>query len=494
MASITIKREPHPFLDSPYRPCKFVAEICGSNADLFVDVLFTVSVLENGAWKTIAKIRKQEDIDSSGYIAAGTPAKWFTLDISSIVRNELSYDLRAVNEYTGNTGGNANEYLIEQDMTLSTISSNTQKAFRVEAQGEYITNAGGFEASDTTVTSSTIRYSNSSFPMNFQRRGSYHLSLYWHSPDRSSSRYLTSEPNTSYIREDECQYLSMLGYCGSVADEATLGRLYFYDSSGSQLPYNMYIDKVAVGDGSTSSGAFGNNDSITRVAQIGIGTKNIMKTSDSHWNGTKPSNLDDVSYYTFRTHGDTTDDVQGVLKKYIIDRTPAHPMGNVRFHFQNRLGGIDSYTCLAGSAQEIKRSSSVYQQTLYRNFTQDMGVNKAVILDRQAISDSIGGNLDIQRHSLNALSVNAQKTYTASTRPINADTAKWLEELYTSANVWIEVPIPYSATPSDDYDGGRNQLIPVVMVDGSMPIVNSEGLTTMEFKYALSNNTMIPSN
>ena len=61
------------------------------------------------------------------------------------------------------------------------------------------------------------------------------------------------------------------------------------------------------------------------------------------------------------------------------------------------------------------------------------------------------------------------------------DDARWLEDLLVSPNVWIEV--------TDDTlpSGVEEQLyVPIVIKDGTTQIVDSEGLTTIEIKYALS--------
>ena len=48
-----------------------------------------------------------------------------------------------------------------------------------------------------------------------------------------------------------------------------------------------------------------------------------------------------------------------------------------------------------------------------------------------------GGNL--YKGGREVLNVNAQKNNSVYTEPLNKNTAKWLEEIMTSPNVWIEM-------------------------------------------------------
>lgn len=496
MATITSKRTPNGTLESAYRPVKYVVEVYDSSSvDAFKSVKFEVQAVEGGVWVDKATIRVQEDIDTTGYTGTDTYFKIFSVDISSIARNDLSFDLRPLIHDTDATGEESTNFKIKQDITQSQIAHNVSKEYRVKATAEYI-DANGDYATGTTLTMDTAVITNASFPLYYNARGTYHLSDYWHYSTRTTSNFLTNEPLTSYIREDECQYLSVFAHSGNTGASVyeILARIYFYDFDDSLIgTYSMRIDKLAEGDGTYSLGLTGDRtENKTRVCQLGVGTRNIMSNTQS-WNGTKPTNWDGVKYYTVQMfYKDSPEQATSVVKKYIINRETEPTTGFVRFHWQNRLGGIDSYTCKGGTMEEISRKSSVYQQNTYKNFTRDMGISAGTISDHQAVSDGIGGNMDVSRHGITVGSVDYSKSFSAVSRPLNKSEAIWLEELFTSANVWVEIPIQLSALPYDQ--SANNQLVPVVMKDGSTSVVDSEGLVTMEFKYTLSNNTIIPHN
>lgn len=497
MATLVMQRQPHALLDSPYRPLKYVTEIHGSGADDFISCQYDIQIWDGSSWVSKSMVRVQEDIDTTGYTGSSSPYKFFSVDISSIVRNELSYDLRPLLQHTGATSDLSKGFKIKQDITQSQVSNNASKQVRVKVRGEYIDANGDF-LQGSWYSFNDIRVVNASFPFTYNSRGTYALSDYWHHElrENNNSEFLTNEPHTSYIREDECQYLSVLGHSGNSGASVpeTLAWILFYDHSDTLLTYSMKIDHIADGDGTYTAGMIdATSANVSKVCQIGIGTRNIMANSKS-WVGIKPSDLSDVKYYTVQVFTNTPSPVTptSVIKKYYIDRDTEPATGFVRFHWQNRLGGIDSYTCKAGTIEEVSRKATTYSQNRYKNFTQDMGIDEGVTSDWDAVSNGVGGNLDVSRHGLTVGSVDYIKSYSASTRPLSKVDALWLEELFTSANVWVEMAIPQSAQPHDV--SLNNQYVPVVIKDGSKQVVDSDGLVTMELQYVMSNNTIIPHN
>ena len=78
------------------------------------------------------------------------------------------------------------------------------------------------------------------------------------------------------------------------------------------------------------------------------------------------------------------------------------------------------------------------------------------------------------------LNVIANKTFTATTRPLNMDSARWIEDLLVSPNVWIEVEDDTNPAATE------NKYVPVIIKDGTTQLVDSEGLTTIQIEYTLS--------
>lgn len=94
----------------------------------------------------------------------------------------------------------------------------------------------------------------------------------------------------------------------------------------------------------------------------------------------------------------------------------------IRFQFLNRLGSFDYFTSLLVSRKTVNITRNTYQKTLAYNYTQgDRG--KTVI------------------------SVDAQETYLATSSWVNNETSAWLEELWTSPEVYILDNVTGAITP-----------------------------------------------
>tara|TARA_R110002074_G_scaffold50320_1_gene128050 strand:- start:10930 stop:12765 length:1836 start_codon:yes stop_codon:yes gene_type:complete len=107
--------------------------------------------------------------------------------------------------------------------------------------------------------------------------------------------------------------------------------------------------------------------------------------------------------------------------------------GFVRFHWLNRMGGIDSYTAKRNVTESINISKeTIKRKDNVRQWQRDVPYNGTV----GNFDDSIYGNMyTFGRETLN---VDANKNYTVYTDPLPIVEARWLEELFTSPNVWIE--------------------------------------------------------
>ena len=190
---------------------------------------------------------------------------------------------------------------------------------------------------------------------------------------------------------------------------------------------------------------------------------------------------------------------------YTIDREDVKiPYGFVRFHWLNSLGGTDSYTAkrdivegLTISRDVIERKSSDrtwYQSNQVRNATNDGSTTLDTSLYH---SDTMRGG-DIYKGGREVTNVNAEKTQSVYTEPLNKDVAKWLEEMMLSPNVWIEMDTdatqmgntrnPY-LRPSD------KEYIPVIITNSDIETVNQEnGLVKFNIEYTLAHKVITQRN
>ena len=119
------------------------------------------------------------------------------------------------------------------------------------------------------------------------------------------------------------------------------------------------------------------------------------------------------------------------------------------------------------------------------------------IPDAEYISNTMrGGNL--YKGGREVLNVNAQKNNSVYTEPLNKNTAKWLEEIMTSPNVWIEMDTDATARGNSINPYQRpstKEYIPVIITNSDVETVNQEaGLVKFNIEYTLSHKVQTQRN
>jgi hypothetical protein len=177
-----------------------------------------------------------------------------------------------------------------------------------------------------------------------------------------------------------------------------------------------------------------------------------------------------------------------VYRHYKIDNETAKPAYNisnefVRFHWLNRQGGIDSFT----AKKDVTEGLSVSTSTIERKtanpsfFQQHTTGHTAIISDTNRGGDFYKGGREVFKKQ-------AQRTQSVYTSPLNKPTAKWLEELITSPNVWIELKTNASIAVSES-DVRQSELayIPVIITNSDIETVNQQqGLVSFNLQYTLA--------
>jgi len=128
-----------------------------------------------------------------------------------------------------------------------------------------------------------------------------------------------------------------------------------------------------------------------------------------------------------------------------MDHSGECPFGNVRFHWLNSLGGIDSYTCTKNQSEQLTKSFSTYERKptdpMWLNDNNSMGFWDFQDMPFNPTMRSYNTNIRSEQYqtSVEVMDVQALKKGVVFTAPLNIPDAKWLEEIFTSPNVWIEV-------------------------------------------------------
>ena len=475
---------------SPYEPIKISSRAGkGSNVTLeqfkaaFPSGLYQITPYSNVDDTLLSDqkvtIRSQVSIDIPNHTSVGntpnTNYGYYTIDISSICRDFVSFDLRPC---THDTSKN-----VERDISLGQISNNVYRKFDVTFKLEQINSVGNLSESGDT-DSCTVHVCNSAllheqehygviaeelFDGSTVTQSSQLLSQYTHSGgsdfQKNRQKYLTTKPTDfRIIGVDECEYLTFINKDDGTNDVRVLIR--FYDFSGNLIPtnhvpsggatnngYTLVIDDTVRGDGNlgtnlNSWGGTSFTDEDLSVCQVGVGTRNIKEAPAENFNDSHVvSDFSNVKYYEVYTEYSGSDKI-GETVTYYIDHGRRRSDG-VRFHWQNRLGGIDSYTFDGAYNESINISSKTYEQSIYPMFrgqlsaqtqsaNNQLGGNPPYVEDFGANVPRVAGLTDDKYHSIRKSKVKAFKQGTAISRPFSIKEQDMIEDLLASPNVWIE--------------------------------------------------------
>lgn len=183
-----------------------------------------------------------------------------------------------------------------------------------------------------------------------------------------------------------------------------------------------------------------------------------------------------------------------------IDRETANiPFEFVRFHWLNRIGGVDSYTAKRYVTESLSvNKSTIETKSADRTWYQDNTLlgNVAVNNDNYISNTMRGGNL--YKGGREVLNVKAQRNNSVFTEPLNKQTAEWLEEIITSPNVWIEMDTDATARGNAVNPFQRpstKEYIPVVITNNEVETLNQEsGLVKFNLEYTLAHKVQTQRN
>jgi len=537
------------------------------NGDI-VNVVFKVytttdeAALFPTAWNLIGTIKKSRDmintqrIGSFGNSSTYQPPKGhrFTIDVSQLVADELSYSLCPIKKGTwqSNYFGGMNGGLTMQDNVLShntadgtpvsryNVSLNgTFRTLRIEASFEIINGDGEIVSADGVLNSTNITVINS---VNQFEKDILYYNNTFSIADSSDVTYqfLTRCPNAVInglidfkkpVRIDEqaewLQFYIRSNYYNSINDSgtstvgATAIKIVTYDSGGIENTFYLrdFEDNMITTVDSNNKTRASQNQNQMFVQNI---SPDYIKNSGKVW--AKDNSRVTFPYWSAYTSNTITSNTiyyeaylvkigMGVsyvekrvtkVYKYTIDREDEKiPYGFVRFHWLNSLGGIDSYTAKRDVVEGLTISRDVIERksgdrTWYQN---DKGGNGSGgfndVQPYQYHSDTMRGG-DIYKGGREVSNVNAERVKSVYTEPLNKSVAKWLEEIMLSPNVWIEMD-----TDATEMGNLRNsylrpstkEYIPVIITNSDVETVNqAEGLVKFNIEYTLSHKVITQRN
>ena len=501
-----------------------------------------------GDWDLIGTIKKSRDIVNKKY-DDGTPpgGHRFTVDVSRLVADELSYSLCPINKGTWQSPfyGGMNGGLTMQDNVLDgtspmgnpiseyNVSKNGSfRHLRISANFEVVNGAGELkEVVGGAGNPPTIAVINS--VNQFERDSLYYTTQFlhdqWTSDINNPKRFNTRCPNWYYTTA-----ANKVAYNKKVRtdDEAEWLQWYVYKTYNGDEPGDYYNLIELYGETFTSDGASENTFVLANFnsllaeysatlfdqTQNRMLIQNVSPTfiNDNAFipqNASRPysTSISPITANThryrlyFRGHYDSLVGAGWISKRhsavnwYEIDREDdKNAYDFVRFHWLNSMGGIDSYTAKRDVVEGLTISRDVIERksgdrTWYQN-DENMG---SLMECPTYISDTMRGG-DIYKGGREVTNVNAEKTQSVYTEPLNKSVAKWLEEMMLSPNVWIEKDTDATAmgnTMNPCLRPSTKEYVPVIITNSDVETVNqAEGLVKFNIEYTLSHKVITQRN
>ena len=246
----------------------------------------------------------------------------------------------------------------------------------------------------------------------------YNLNRHYRIPNATTSKLLSNAPTTQYLRSTD--YMT-IGYIASYNEEWTVApsgshpsvrkvEIRGYNSSDSLLFTSEIQDSTANG-GSYSYAT----KSMYKLHYFGVGAGNFLNrgSSFSNWNTHK----DNVSYYKIRLK-DSADNIISQTYTFNIHTDDCKGFETIRLTWLNRLGTWDYYNFTKKSVRSLKTKKTRY--------TQMRGVWNQ---ERYQEHGYLGGE--------KVYSQDTKETIKVNTAFLTDEEAIWLEELFTSPDVYI---------------------------------------------------------
>ena len=505
---------------------------------------------------TLATIKKSKDIPNKRYdTQAPANGKRFTIDISQIVADRLSYSLCPINKGTwqSNNYGGMNGGLVMQDNVIGNtnqdgdpisnynVSRNgTLIKISVKATFELLTSTGSIEAAtNSPITAATVVCINS--VNQFEKDRLYYATEFMfdiYSPTATEPRrFLTRCPNWYYnttannvaynkkVRIDEeaewLQFYVRKSYnSADPTDNYNLIEIYgetFTADGTLQTPFVLVDFTKNLALASANSFAHDQNTMLVQNVSPAFINNNAFVPQEDSAGGLPIGNYTtSVAPITSTTHryrlyyrgfynannpapNNWIEKIHSSSNWYEIDREQENiPYEFVRFHWLNSVGGIDSYTAKRDIVEGLTISRDVIERkSTDRTWYQENTESGSTITNTAYISDTMRGG-DIYKGGREVSNVNAERTQSVYTEPLNKEVAKWLEEIMLSPNVWIEMDTeatqvgkqrnPY-LRPSD------KEYIPVIITNSDIETVNQEnGLVKFNIEYTLAHKVVTQRN
>ena len=436
--------------------------------------------ISSNQMKQIATLKKSRDLpylmtDMGSNMNVGQPFQYFSFDLQTICADLLSYTLAPIKSGTiksvdfGGYNGDTSSYIQgNNNPILHPIGAFRFIDFRVKAE---VLNSDGEVVSTTSDALDTSH------------------KFFSYCPNAATSD--SDVPYKKPIRiTDEAEWLHFYiesGILVSTSDKTADAFIKIETSDGDDAELNSF--KTLIPSFGSASNAVYKSYLIQNVSPVYINSISANTISD------------DTVWYKATlvlTKDGDTDFNYSESRYFLIDRQPVKPAYDfVRFHWLNRAGGIDSYTCTRDVTESVSVSKNTYEQRPNQRMLPEEGSlptsYTGVTYNNDSLADTNFSNT--YQESVRVLNVDATKNESVYTEPMNKIESDWLSELITSPSVWIELENDASKRAnaiSATMHPSTKDYFPVIITNSSVETVNQEqGLVkfNIEFTHSHKINT-----
>ena len=468
--------------------------------------------ISSNQMKQIATLKKSRDLpylmtDMGSNMNVGQPFQYFSFDLQTICADLLSYTLAPIKSGTiksvdfGGYNGETSSYIQgNNNPILHPIGAFRFIDFRVKAEvlnsdGEVVsTTSDALEGKTFGIVNNVPQWTDSHNLHDYAVVGGS-------GAEDTSHKFFSYCPNAA-TSDSDVPYKKPI----RITDEAEW--LHFYIESGilvstSDKTADAFI-KIETSDGDDAE----LNSFKTLIPSFGSASNAVYKSyliqnvSPVYINSISANTIsDDTVWYKATlvlTKDGDTDFNYSESRYFLIDRQPVKPAYDfVRFHWLNRAGGIDSYTCTRDVTESVSVSKNTYEQRPNQRMLPEEGSlptsYTGVTYNNDSLADTNFSNT--YQESVRVLNVDATKNESVYTEPMNKIESDWLSELITSPSVWIELENDASKRAnaiSATMHPSTKDYFPVIITNSSVETVNQEqGLVkfNIEFTHSHKINT-----
>lgn len=176
----------------------------------------------------------------------------------------------------------------------------------------------------------------------------------------------------------------------------------------------------------------------------------------------------------------------------------------VRLHWLNGKGSIDSFTFRCSQTESLSREISTYER---KPNNPQWGLEPISGADTSMIDFTWGTFLvnwgleigsDQYKTDIEVMNVKTQRGGTVYSEPLNQEESKWLQEIFNSPNVWLEVDngrgVRNNSINPDTYRS-ETDYAPIVIESGDTITLDSEQrMVQYQIKYLMGNSNVTQSN